>query len=128
MLFGNAFNVVRIRKQKRQGEMARLAGIDASYLASIECGRRKAPSRDVIDKLLPALCLEEPQQERLRALAVIDRMLDVIEGQRADDALIGRIDKLLRQVADFDETDWTCLEWSASTIAHLSHQRRKGLI
>lgn len=128
MLFGTAFNVARIRQKKRQGEMARLAGIDASYLASVECGRRKAPGLDIIDKLLPALGLEDAQQKNLRALAVIDRMLDVIEGRHADDVLIGRIEKLLRQVADFDEMEWNSLEWSASTLAHQSHQRKRGFI
>lgn len=128
MLFGNAFNVVRTRMQKRQGETARLAGIDASYLASVECGRRKAPNLEVVDKLIQTLSVEEQLRQKLRALAVIDRMLDVIEGQKADDLIIARLDKLLHQVADFDEIEWNSLEWSASTLAYQSHQRKKGFI
>ena len=126
MLFGSAFNVTRIRMQKRQGEIARLAGIDASYLASIECGRRKAPNRDVVDKLLPTLNVDEPLRKKLRSLAVIDRMLDVVEGQAADDLTITRLNKLLRQVADFNEGEWDSLECALAALTNQCLQRKEG--
>ena len=126
MLFGSAFNVTRIRMQKRQGEIARLAGIDASYLASIECGRRKAPNRDVVDKLLPTLNVDEPLRKKLRSLAVIDRMLDVVEGQAADDLTITRLNKLLRQVADFNEGEWDSLECALAALTNQCLRRKEG--
>ena len=126
MLFGSAFNVTRIRMQKRQGEIARLAGIDASYLASIECGRRKAPNRDVVDKLLPALNVDEPLRKKLRSLAVIDRMLDVVEGQAADDLTITRLNKLLRQVAEFNEGEWDSLECALAALTNQCLRRKEG--
>lgn len=126
MLFGSAFNVTRIRMHKRQGEIARLAGIDASYLASIECGRRKAPNRDVVDKLLPTLNVDEPLRKKLRSLAVIDRMLDVVEGQAADDLTITRLNKLLRQVADFNEGEWDSLECALAALTNQCLRRKEG--
>lgn len=126
MLFGSAFNVTRIRMQKRQGEIARLAGIDASYLASIECGRRKAPNRDVVDKLLPTLNVDEPLRKKLRSLAIIDRMLDVVEGQAADDLTITRLNKLLRQVADFNEGEWDSLECALAALTNQCLRRKEG--
>lgn len=126
MLFGSAFNVTRIRMQKRQGEIARLAGIDASYLASIECGRRKAHNRDVVDKLLPTLNVDEPLRKKLRSLAVIDRMLDVVEGQAADDLTITRLNKLLRQVADFNEGEWDSLECALAALTNQCLRRKEG--
>lgn len=126
MLFGSAFNVTRIRMQKRQGEIARLAGIDASYLASIECGRRKAPNRDVVDKLLPTLNMDEPLRKKLRSLAIIDRMLDVVEGQAADDLTITRLNKLLRQVADFNEGEWDSLECALAALTNQCLRRKEG--
>lgn len=126
MLFGSAFNVTRIRMQKRQGEIARLAGIDASYLASIECGRRKAPNRDVLDKLLPTLNMDEPLRKKLRSLAIIDRMLDVVEGQAADDLTITRLNKLLRQVADFNEGEWDSLECALAALTNQCLRRKEG--
>jgi|SRR5471032_246922 len=126
MLFGSAFNVTRIRMHKRQGEIARLAGIDASYLASIECGRRKAPNRDVVDKLLPTLNVDEPLRKKLRSLAVIDRMLDVVEGQAADDLTITRLNKLLRQVAEFNEGEWDSLECALAALTNQCLRRKEG--
>ena len=126
MLFGSAFNVTRIRMHKRQGEIARLAGIDASYLASIECGRRKAPNRDVVDKLLPTLNVDEPLRKKLRSLAVIDRMLDVVEGQAADDLTITRLNKLLRQVAEFNEGEWDSLECALVALTNQCLRRKEG--
>ncbi|SEN10964.1 Helix-turn-helix domain-containing protein [Duganella sp. CF402] len=126
MLFGNAFNVTRVRMQKRQGEVARLAGIDASYLASIECGRRKAPNREVVDKLLPTLNVDEPLRQKLRSLAVIDRMLDVVEGQAADELTMARLNKLLRQVADFNEGEWNSLECALAALTNQCLRRKEG--
>ena len=126
MLFGSAFNVTRIRMHKRQGEIARLAGIDASYLASIECGRRKAPNRDVVDKLLPTLNVDEPLRKKLRSLAVIDRMLDVVEGQAADDLTITRLNKLLCQVAEFNEGEWDSLECALAALTNQCLRRKEG--
>jgi len=126
MLFGSAFTVTRVRMQKRQGEVARLAGIDASYLASIECGRRKAPNREVVDKLLPTLDVDEPLRKKLRSLAVIDRMLDVLEGQASDELTVTRLNKLLRQVADFNEGEWNSLECALAALTNQCLRRKEG--
>lgn len=128
MLFGSAFNVFRIRARKRQGEVARLAGIDASYLAGIECGRRKAPNLGAVNKLLLTLNATESQRRKLRALALIDRMLDVAEGQSADDVPVARVEKLLRQVASFGETEWNSLEWVVSALVHQINQHTEDLV
>jgi transcriptional regulator with XRE-family HTH domain len=126
MLFGRAFNVARIHMDKRQGEIARLAGIDASYLASVECGRRKAPNRDVVDKLLPTLNADEPLRTKLRSLAVIDRMLDVVDGQAADELTTSRLSKLLRQVANFNEGEWDSLECALAALTNQCLRRKEG--
>lgn len=128
MLFGRAFNVARIHMNKRQGEVARLAGIDASYLASVECGRRKAPNRDVVDKLLPTLNADASMSTKLRSLAVIDRMLDVVEGQATEEMLTTRLNKLLRHVADFNEGEWDALECALTALTHQSQRRKGGFV
>lgn len=118
MLFGSEFAVERVRLRRRQGEVAKHAGIDASYLAGIESGRRKAPGSPTLDVLLATLNANEATRRRLRTLALIDRMLDVADGYEPGDVPVARVVKLLTQLANFGEKEWRSMEWAVSTLEH----------
>lgn len=125
MLFGSAFMVARSRGRKRQGEIARAVGMDASYLAGIEGGRRKAPNAETTKKLLAVLDAPASHANRLRMFALTDRLLDVVEEYGEDDEIAARMGKLLRQVAEFGDREWNSLDWAVSALAHQLNQRRE---
>lgn len=116
MLFGIELHVTRVRMQRRQGEVARLAGMDASTLAAIEGGRRKAPSCETVEKLLFALNVNERLCKKLRSLAVIDRMLDEVDEQYANDPIISRLSNLLLQVAEYNDGEWESLDCALAVL------------
>ena len=124
MLFGREFIGARIHARKRQGDIARLAQVDPSYLASIEIGRRRAPGQLVITKLILALDPSETKKQRLQRFAIIDRMLDAAEKQRDGKMPMTDIEDLVRQVATFSEKEWRFLN---SVIGGLVQQRSEQL-
>jgi transcriptional regulator with XRE-family HTH domain len=115
-LFGSAFLLARIDAGKQQNEIARLAGIDASYLAAIERGRKRPPARGTLDRLLQALHLSEERQRKLKSLAVIDRLLEAAESPDDLDETVVRITKHLRQAAQLDERDWITVNCVVSAL------------
>ena len=127
MLFGSAFTLARTRERKRQGELARAVGMDASYLAGIEGGRRKAPNAETTRKLLSALNAPANHTNRLVTFALTDRLLDVIEEYGEEDEVAARVGKLLRQVADFGDREWNSLDWAVSALTHQLNQRKEEL-
>lgn len=127
MLFGSAFTLARTRERKRQGGIARAIGMDASYLAGIENGRRKAPNADTMRKLLSALNAPRSHTDRLRTFALTDRLLDVVDEYGEEDEIAVRVGKLLRQIADFGEREWNSLGWAVSALTHQLNQRKEEL-
>lgn len=125
MLFGSAFTVARAQRRKRQGEIARAVGMDASYLAGIEGGRRKAPNAETTKKLLAVLDAPESHANRLHMFALTDRLMDVIDEYGEEDEIAARIGKLLLQVADFGYREWNSLDWAVSALAHQLNQRKE---
>lgn len=127
ILFGSAFTLARNRERKRQGEIARAVGMDASYLAGIEGGRRKAPNAETTRRLLAVLNAPASYKNRLRTFALTDRLLDVVEEYGEEDEIAVRVGKLLRQVADFGDREWNSLEWAVSALTHQLNQRKEEL-
>ncbi|MYM41907.1 helix-turn-helix domain-containing protein [Duganella qianjiadongensis] len=128
MLFGSAFIVARSRERKLQREIAQAAGIDPSYLASIECGRRKAPNSETTYRLISALNATKHQEQKLHALAVADRLLDTTEEYAEEDVAAARMRKLLRQVAYFGNKEWSSLDAAVFAITHLMNQYQEEII
>ena len=128
MLFGNAFHIARVIAKRRQSEIATLAGLDASYLAAVENGKRKAPNSKIISNLILLLNGSESQRRRLIELAVIDRMLDAAESQRISPEQGARVEKLLLELASFGEKEWGNVEWVVASIKHNRKQTVEELI
>lgn len=70
-LFGDRLFVLRRRRRLLQKQVAREAGLDPSYLAGMERGRREAPAGNVFERLIRALNANEAERQwLLHALAV----------------------------------------------------------
>lgn len=65
---------MRKRKELRQNEVAVACGIDPSYLAGMEGGRRGAPKRELVEKLVAALALDAREAGELRRLAYVSSL------------------------------------------------------
>jgi len=82
--FGTLIFQARIRKRVSQKAVAATAGIDASYLASIERGRRPPPRKQVVNKVLAALKISQADQAIAIEAAAIDRLLPAIQDVEQD--------------------------------------------
>lgn len=67
--FGELLKELRLKHDVTLREAARQAGISAPYLSDIERGRKSAPSRDVLKKLVTALHLEKEEADQVYDLA-----------------------------------------------------------
>lgn len=117
VLFGRAYVTARTRLKLRQGEVAKLAKIDQSHLAAIESGRRGVPTKDNVEKLLMALDLSDAQCRKFWMLAAVDRMLDAAEPYEKACDSISQVATMLRQIAEFGETELAFLETVFSALA-----------
>jgi transcriptional regulator with XRE-family HTH domain len=127
MLFGSAFTLARTRSRKRQGVIARAIGMDASYLAGIEHGRRKAPNPETMRRLLSELGAPPSHTNQLRMFGLTDRLLDVVDEYGEDDEIAVRVGKLLRQIAEFGDREWNSLDWAVSALTHQLNQRKEEI-
>lgn len=80
--FGDYLLELRRRRRLLQKQVAASAGLDASFVASLERGRRAPPRRELLDRLLAALDASADEQERLLAAAGADRLAHVIARHR----------------------------------------------
>ena len=73
-MFGEC--LARLRKKRGQSQkfVAIQAGIDASYLAGIEHGRRPPPRQPVFERILAALSVTSEERQELKTAIVIARL------------------------------------------------------
>ncbi|MBK6744931.1 MAG: helix-turn-helix domain-containing protein [Hydrogenophilales bacterium] len=65
-----------------QKQVAYSAGVDPSYLAGVESGRRDPPQHKVLEKLLNALDASERERRSLRAYLSVARIQRAIRNER----------------------------------------------
>lgn len=82
--FGALIFQARIRKRISQKSVALMAGIDASYLASVERGRRPPPRKHIANKVLAALGVSPANQAIAIEAAVLDRLMPAIQDAEHD--------------------------------------------
>ncbi len=112
--------MLRRSRRLRQNEVAASAGLDPSYVASLEAGRRKPPREDIMERLLCALQATPDERDEMKRLAALDQglrnlrrgldnnfegvelleaMARLIATQRLTDELRGRLNALLDALA-----------------------------
>jgi transcriptional regulator with XRE-family HTH domain len=124
LLFGKAFCVVRMKRDLAQAEVARRAGMDASYLAAIENGRRKAPSDRLMRGLLNAVEVTSFEQRRLVHLATLDRLVESLDNDATPDHPATVMRSLLNQMAELGEVELRCV---ATVVDSLARDRAKRM-
>lgn len=72
-IFGNRLRSVRTARARTQAEIARIAGMQPSYLSGVERGLRPAPAAHVVDKLAVALKLSAAETAELQEQASVER-------------------------------------------------------
>ena len=76
-----ALSATRRSKRIKQGILARAAGVDQSYLAALETGRRRTPSKKILEKLCVALKTTDPERQRIFKLAAIGELADFLRAR-----------------------------------------------
>jgi HTH-type transcriptional regulator, competence development regulator len=82
--FGTVVFHSRASKHLPQKTIAGRAGIDSSYLASIERGRRPPPQRQIVDRILAALEMSDAERATAIAAAALDRLEPAIRDAEGD--------------------------------------------
>ena len=78
-LFSEQLFQLRRSKRLMQKTVAATADIDASYLASLERGRRDPPPPETLERLLKALSANAGESEAIRRSAALTHLQRVIE-------------------------------------------------
>jgi len=84
-VFGNC--LVRLRKGRGRSQkfIAIEAGLDASYLAGIELGRRPPPRQPVLEKILTALCATPAERQELKRAIGIAKLVRIAANELEPD-------------------------------------------
>ncbi len=75
--FGENLFQLRRKRKKLQKAVAYVAGLDPSYVASLENGRRDPPRREILDKLCDALTATPSEREQLHRAALAAKLKKV---------------------------------------------------
>lgn len=79
MRFAEQLFQKRLHRNLRQKQVALEAGIDPSYLAALEHGRRPPPESDILHRLIRSLSMPDTEGSALRQAAAIDRLLHYLD-------------------------------------------------
>jgi transcriptional regulator with XRE-family HTH domain len=117
--FGDTLFRLRRARRLMQKVVAGKAGVDQSYLASLEKGRRDPPRQEVIERILEGLNATEAERTELKRAAALSRLIAVVEDFPAE--FIGA-DALLRFAVAIPAMNASELE-AIETIVDGFHRR-----
>lgn len=101
---------IRRRKKLLQKQLALECGLDPSYVAALENGRRIPPRKPVVEKIIKALGATPVERDRLLASADISRLSRMIERQGKDVRGANLAIMLLELTYDLSEDELVALE------------------
>jgi len=124
LLFGKAFCIARVQRNLLQVEAARRVGMDQSYLAAIEKGRRKTPSYPLFQGLMVAIQPTAAEERRLAHFAAVDGLIESLDedvpAEHPSNALRG----ILNQMANLGDVEMRCV---ATLVDSLAQERAKRM-
>ncbi|WP_153167214.1 helix-turn-helix transcriptional regulator [Thauera sp. 2A1] len=82
--FGTQLFQLRLRRRRLQKQVALRAGIDPSYLAALERGRRPAPAPTLLQRLADSLDASDAERANLIRAAAADRLMTALANVEAD--------------------------------------------
>lgn len=100
--FANAIISTRKRRHLLQKQVAYGAGIDPSYLAAIECGRRAPPAAETLTRLVNALGATPAEELEIRRCAALGRISRAIRQNAKGLPNAGLLEMLVRSVPYLD--------------------------
>lgn len=126
--FGESLFQLRHRCKKLQKTVAFAAGLDPSYVASLEKGRRDPPRREILDKLCEALAATPAEREQLHRAALASRLKKVWAEASGDSELADLFAKLAMALPTLTAAERAAIETlvSACMRQHLSSQEDRA--
>lgn len=115
--FGSLIFQARIRKRISQKFVANTAGIDASYLASVERGRRPPPRKHIANKVLAALGVSPADQSIMLEAAALDRLMPAIQDVEQDIRGAATLASLCNALPHLNEAKLSVLSALIDTLA-----------
>lgn len=122
LIFGKALSVARMQRDLRQAEVARRVGMDQSYLAAIEKGRRKTPAYPLFQSLIAAIEPTAAEQRRLAHLATVDGLIESLDEEVPPGHPADAFRRILSQMAGLGDVEMRCV---ATLIDSLAEDRAK---
>lgn len=120
--FGSLIAQTRLRKRIPQKTVALSAGIDPSYLAAVERGRRPPPKRELVTKVIAALHLSAADRATFLEAAALDRLMPAIHALDQDVRGASTLERLCMALPYLTETQ---LEALGALIDAISTRRDK---
>jgi transcriptional regulator with XRE-family HTH domain len=120
--FGSLIAQARLRKRIPQKLVALAAGIDPSYLAAVERGRRPPPKSELVNKVLAALQLSAADRVTFIEAAALDRLMPAIQALEQDVRGAGTLERLCSALPYLTEAQ---LEALGALIDAISTRRDK---
>lgn len=124
--FGSLIFQARIRKRISQKSVALTAGIDASYLASVERGRRPPPRKKIARKVLAALALSPADEAIALEAAALDRLMPAIQDAEQDIRGAATLASLCNALPHLNEEKLSVLSVLIDTLA--DRQEKEGQV
>jgi transcriptional regulator with XRE-family HTH domain len=125
--FAEQLFALRRKRRLLQKQVAARAGIDGSYLAGLERGRRDAPTPEVLERLLVALEASEAEGRSLKHALLVLRIEKLLAS--AQDHLEGGdvLVRLAEQLPRLEAEDVHLLEAFVSLLARAGRAREVAM-
>lgn len=125
---GKALLLARNRRGLSQRDAARRAGVNPSYLAAIENGRRSVPLPETIARMVNALELGNAERSHVEYLAAVQRMYEAnpIEVNRSRRFALAL--ELVAQLVEHDDRDLRLLLGLSRQLIVETEARRESLV
>ncbi len=117
LIFGKALLVARMKRNLRQVDIARRVGMDQSYLAAIENGRRKTPAYPLIQELMAAIETSAAEQRRLAHLATVDGLIESLADDLPPEHPAASFKAILSQMANLGDVEMRCIATLVESLA-----------
>lgn len=83
-IFGEHLFILRHKRKLLQKQIALDAGIDPSYITSLERGRRDPPRGRILEQLMNALAVTKNERKGLMQAAALSRIAKILNEQESD--------------------------------------------
>lgn len=114
--FGTSLLLARSRRGLSQASVARRAGVDPSYLAAIERGRRRVPRPETVTRLADSLGLTAGERAKVEYIAAVQRMWEVHRPSWMRNRRIELALELVGLIANHDEAELRLLRGLSQTL------------